>query len=295
MTKDFEISNNSVVPANASRVIVGCNENSHTQTTTLSYKGDADYQDGITLSFFQAPIRNKTLLSLSFNEAKALAMLVCVRRHQAMKPNEAKDYTINRLHEITELHAKTIEKRIKILHNLGLVGKSERGLILFLKVRANNEKHNTTITINEKATIKDIEKTILATRLQMKIRQKEFIRNVVSIARDGYTSDHKKVKLEEVKKARRWLREHCNINLNKRGFADFGWSFNSIARYLGVSLKTAFETVKYAIENNFLVKHTHYMFKRLTSTKYETEFLQHTFTYNDYSYKVWANSYSLTL
>ena len=163
------------------------------------------------------------MLSLSFNEAKAIAMLVCVRRHQALNPNEAKDYTVNRLHEITKLHANTVKKRINTLRKLGLVGKSERGLLLFLKVRANNEKHNTTITISDKATIKEIEKTILSVRLQMKVKQKEFMRNVVSTAKDGYSSECKKVTLDEVKKARRWLREHCNVNLTKRGFADFGW------------------------------------------------------------------------
>lgn len=241
---------------------------------------------------FSLQVRNKTLLNLSFNQAKSLAILLFVRMYQDEHNREAKDYTVNRLHEISNIHAETIKKRIRFLEDMGMIGYSERKQIVFLKARSHNPIHNTTITIPNNSTIKDIEKIILAVRLTMKIRQKEYLRNVLSIARDGFTSDGKPASLETIKRAKKWLREHCNIDWHKRGFVDYGWSYKAIAKYLGVSIKQVCEILKFAIRENFIVKHTHSMYKRITS-KFEIDYIQHTFLLNNYSYKVYSNTYSL--
>lgn len=255
------------------------------------YTDDTDLSGSIVRSF-SLQVRNKTLLNLSFNQAKSIALLLFVRMYQNTNSRDAKDYTVNKLHEITHIHAETIKKRISFLEDMGLIGYSERKQIVFLKARAHNPIHNMTITIPYNATIKDIEKIILAVRLQMKIRQKEYLRNVLSIARDGFTSDGKPARLETIKRAKKWLREHCNIDWHKRGFVDYGWSYNAIAKYLGVSIKQVCEILKFAIRENFIVKHTHSMYKRISS-KFELDYIQHTFLLNNYSYKVYSNTYSL--
>lgn len=259
---------------------------------TTNSTADEATSGNVSGASFSLQVRNKTLLNLSFNQAKSLALLLFVRMYQYSHKNDAKDYTVNRLHEISNIHAETIKKRIRFLEDMGMIGYSERKQIVFLKARAHNPIHNTTISIPHNATIKDIEKIILAVRLQMKIRQKEYLRNVLSIARDGFTSDGKPARLETIKRAKKWLREHCNIDWHKRGFVDYGWSYKAIAKYLGVSIKQAVQAVKFAVENSYLLKQTHSMFKRISS-KFEIDYIQHTFLLNNYSYKVYSNTYSL--
>jgi DNA-binding Lrp family transcriptional regulator len=265
---------------------------SHITPKPHSCHTDATDQSESSVRYFSLQVRNKTLLNLSFNQAKSLALLLFVRMYQDEHNREAKDYTVNKLHEISNIHAETIKKRIRFLEDMGMIGYSERKQIVFLKARAHNPIHNTTITIPHNATIKYIEKIILAVRLQMKIRQKEYLRNVLSIARDGFTSDGKPARLETIKRAKKWLREHCNIDWHKRGFVDYGWSYKAIAKHLGVSIKQVCEILKFAIRENFIVKHTHSMYKRITS-KFEIDYIQHTFLLNNYSYKVYSNTYSL--
>ena len=120
MIKDFDIEKiNSVVPANASRVMLTHDEPTHTQQTTLSYKGTADYQDGSTLSF-SVPIAYKRLINLSYKQAKALAFLCLVRGYEQLTNNRC-SYTVNSLHQLTGVHAKTIEERIVTLEKMGLI------------------------------------------------------------------------------------------------------------------------------------------------------------------------------
>jgi len=263
-----------------------------THTTPHRPYTDATDNLGSSVRSFSIQVRNKTLINLSFNQAKSLALLLFVRMYQNTNSRDAKDYTVNRLHEITHIHAETIKKRISFLENMGLIGYSERKQIVFLKARAHNPIHNTTITIPNNSTIKDIEKIILAVRLTMKIRQKEYLRNVLSIARDGFTSEGKPARLETIKRAKKWLREHCKFDWHRRGFVDYGWSYKAIAKYLGISIRQVCEILKYAIRENFIVKHTHSMYKRITS-KFELDYIQHTFLLNNYSYKVYSNTYSL--
>lgn len=259
---------------------------------TTNSTADETTSGNVSGASFSLQVRNKTLLNLSFNQAKSLALLLFVRMYQDEHNREAKDYTVNRLHEISNIHAETIKKRIRFLEDMGMIGYSERKQIVFLKARAHNPIHNTNIKIPYNASVKDIEKIILAVRLQMKIRQKEYLRNVLSIARGGFTSDGKPARLETIKRAKKWLREHCNIDWHKRGFVDYGWSYKAIAKYLGVSIKQVCEILKFAIRENFIVKHTHSMYKRITS-KFEIDYIQHTFLLNNYSYKVYSNTYSL--
>lgn len=263
-----------------------------THTTPHRPYTDATDLSGSSVRSFSIQVRNKTIINLSFNQAKSLALLLFVRMYQNTNSRDAKDYTVNRLHEITHIHAETIKKRISFLENMGLIGYSERKQIVFLKARAHNPIHNTTITIPNNSTIKDIEKIILAVRLTMKIRQKEYLRNVLSIARDGFTSEGKPARLETIKRAKKWLREHCKFDWHRRGFVDYGWSYKAIAKYLGISIRQVCEILKYAIRENFIVKHTHSMYKRITS-KFELDYIQHTFLLNNYSYKVYSNTYSL--
>ena len=244
-------------------------------------------------SFFTLNIRRKVLLNLSFDQVKALSLLVFMRRYELTHKGVAKDYSVNQIHDASGLHPTTIKKRLKELQDLGLPGSKRQGKYLFLKTRAKNARKNIVVSVPQKSTVKNIENILLSIRLQIKLRQKEFLHNVLSIAKYGLTANAKKATLKQIKHAKRWLREHCNFDWHKRGFVDYGWSFKSIAKYLGTSIAKAFQVVKFSIEKKFIVKHSNFIFKRITS-KLDTFFIENTFIFGNYSYKVCSNSYQTT-
>lgn len=237
-------------------------------------------------------VKAKLIQSLSFNQAKAMALIVYMKAFQKEYPFYSKDYSLSTLHTITGLHLETIKKRLIELEIMGLLGYSERkNRYLFLSTCAHNKHRNQQITIKSGLNIKEVEKIILAIRLKLKLQQKEFMRNALSIAHDTFHLDGTPAKVDEIKRARKYLREHCNVDYSKRGFIDYGWSYKGIAKYIGTSVAKAVEIVKYAVENNYIVKHTHSMYKHI-SDKVETLYIQHTFSLGAYSYKVWANTYA---
>ena len=72
-----------------------------------------------------------------------------------------------------------------------------------------------------------------------------------------------------------------------------GISYKKIAKKLGISIKSAFDYVKFAIEHSFLFKETH--FKRVFY-KYVKHYpiKGYTFTTQHFAYKVGANTYVVT-
>lgn len=98
--------------------------------------------------------------------------------------------------------------------------------------------------------------------------------------------------LDEFKKLKRWLRANCKFNYDQQRFVDYGWSFKSIAEYLGTSLKKAFDTIKRAIEQGIISKT-----KKIWHTKiFEyacIDDLPCTFVSHGMIFKVFANSYSI--
>ena len=68
---------NSVVPANESGVILAYDEQlNHTSLTTLSHKGDADYKDGITLSFSEKREQKNKILTTRKKQSVNILLLI---------------------------------------------------------------------------------------------------------------------------------------------------------------------------------------------------------------------------
>ena len=302
MTNDFEIMTNSVVPANERRVILAYDEQlNHTSLTTLSYKGTADYQDGSTLSF-SVPIAYKRLINLSYKQAKALAFLCLVRAYEQMTNNRC-SYTINSLHYLTGVHAKTIEERIVTLEKMDLVEYDSKHRIVIRSAKAKHRDHNTAITIqltideqkSRRNDLKHAETELLTARVVNKLKQINFHRDALNRYHEIKNSDKpRRGMLDEFKKLKRWLREHCKRNYDESNFKDFGWSFKSIADYLGTSLAKAFSIIKYAIENKVITKRKR--FKVMKIYEYSTtDYIDHTYTSKGMMFKMYANSYCLNI
>ena len=75
-------------------------------------------------------------------------------------------------------------------------------------------------------------------------------------------------------------------------YKENGLSYKTIARRLGVSVKTAVEIVKFAVKRTILKKTTHSIATYMQSVC-GMEVYGYTFTTRNYGYKVLANSYSV--
>lgn len=180
-----------------------------------------------------------------------------------------------------------------ILEGLGMLGYSGRkNHYTFLRVRAHNNSRNRAIEISETMSVKQVEKLILAIRLQLKIYQKEFLCNTLSIAQSGRDKDGKSVATGQVKRARRYLREHYNADYRSMSFTDNGWSYKSIAKYLGTSITKAFDVVSFAVARNLFSKITDSIKGRISSD-FDQYFCDYTFIYHGYMFTVSANRYNV--
>lgn len=265
------------------------------------HKGTADYQDGSTLSF-SIPIAYKRLLNLSKKETLALAFHSLVRAREQLT-NKRCSYTINSLHNLTGVHAKTIESRLITLEKMGLVDYDEKHRIVLRSAKAKHRDHNTTITIqltidgqkSRRNDIKHAETELLTARIVNKLKQINFHRDALNRYHEIKNSDKpRRGMLDEFKKLKRWLREHCKRNYDESNFTDFGWSFKSIADYLGTSLAKAFSIIKYAIEKKVITKRKRYKVMKIYEYS-TTDYIDHTFTSKGMMFKMYANSYCLNL
>lgn len=246
-------------------------------------------------SLFSIPIAYWRLSDISFKQSKALAFLCLVRAHE--QDNNCRcSYTVNSLHKLTGVHAKTIEDRLLTLEKMELIGYDEKHRIVIRSAKAKHREHNTAITVQlSKNTLKEAEKALLAARVVNKLKQINFHRDALNRYHEIKDAKHpQKGMLEEFKKLKRWLREHCKWNYEEKRFVDYGWSFKKIAEYLGTSIMKAFEIIKYAVSQGLITKT-----KRRKVTKiYEfscTDDIEHSFIYNGLMFKIYANSYCLDL
>ena len=242
---------------------------------------------------FSAKVNVKYIAKGSRNELLAVAFVATVRAYE--HHNGARySYSVNALHELTGIHAMTISKRVAVLIRMGLAIREENGKIRLLSVKSKHSGHNiqSNIEVGRKA-LKQAEKSVLQERFMNKLRQIDYYRNAISRYKDFSNNPKSKVTLAEYKKLNLWLRSHCKTDYRNGKFVDYGWSYKNIARFLFVSIKTAVEIVKSVVESGRVTKKKTSMFKKLTS-KQEVEYIKHTFTYHNYSYKVYANIYTLS-
>ena len=242
---------------------------------------------------FSAKVNVKYIAKGSRNELLAVAFVATVRAYEHYK-GARYHYSVNALHELTGIHAKTIEKRVSVLVRMGLAIREENGKFRILSVKSKHSGHNVQVCIEmRKNTLKGAEKAVLQERFITKLRQIDYYRNAISRYKDFSNNPKSKVTLAEYKKLNLWLRSHCKTDYRNGKFVNYGWSYKRIAEYLYVSIKTAVEIVKSAVESGRVTKKKTSMFKKLSSAQ-EVEYIKHTFSFHGYSYKVYANIYTLS-
>lgn len=272
---------------------LGKNESSlkaHSKNRNTTNTDATDLSESSVRSF-SIPIATKRLLTLSYKESKALAFHSLVRALE-QSSNNHRSYTINALHVMTGVHAKTIEDRLLTLERMGLIDYDEKHRIILKRAKAKHKEHNSIIVIKiTNSALKDAESSFLTARVANKIRQINYHRDVLNQYHKIMSSRHRG-SLKEIKSLKNWLREHCKQDYRTHSFVNYGWSYKSISKYLGVSIAKAINVIKYAVENKLITKRNNFMFIKLSHCS-QIDYIQHTFSYHGYSYKVWANTYDM--
>lgn len=96
-----------------------------------------------------------------------------------------------------------------------------------------------------------------------------------------------------MKKAREICRRYGYYN---KEFKDFGISYKTIAKKLGISLQKAFNIVKYAIEHLFLAKFNNFTQIYCKGIGMMQKYVDNNFTFfctKDNIYYVYANTYKV--
>lgn len=131
---------------------------------------------------------------------------------------------------------------MKVLIANGLaeyVGKNNT--LILRRIKSSSQHRNAPINIDTKQK-QHTERSLRAALFIEIQRKKDFIRRVIRTAQEPHN-------VKELKSARK-----LSNSLGIKKFIDNGISYKGIALRLHISLKTAFETVKYAIQRNLVRK-----------------------------------------
>lgn len=212
---------------------------------------------------------------------KAIAMFLLIRKR--LGSNILKNYSINKLVNLLGAHARTIKNRMHVLAQYGLVTIVGKTLML-RSVVSKHAKRN--IKLGERkmeySSLKSVEYSLQAILVAVVQSRKDFAKRTI---RNAHGASHD---FNVVKAARDAARKFGY------GFEykENGLSYKTIARRLGVSIKTAVEIVKFAVKRTILKKTTNSIATYMQSVC-GMEVYGYTFTTRNYGYKVLANSYSV--
>lgn len=218
---------------------------------------------------------------------KALALSVFIKN--IVVSSTITNFTLNKLHILTGLSYSALRKRIDTLRNLGYieyVGKNKQHLV-FKSITSSNNHKNITFDKCVFDSIKDIEK-LLYILLVVKIqKQKDFVRHTIQTAYNP-----QKCTIEEIKKARRL----CKSYGYDENYKEYGLSYKTIAKRLGVSIQKAFRIIEFAIQNKILEKKRNqkkWLRKGIGYAQKFCDLTNITFCTTDYAYKIYANTYTV--
>ena len=212
---------------------------------------------------------------------KAIAMFLLIRKR--LGSNILKDYSINKLVNLLGAHACTIKKRMHVLAQYGLVTIVGKTLML-RSVVSKHAKRNVNVGERkiEYSSLKSVEYSLQAILVVVVQSRKDFAKRTI---RNAHGASHDFNVIKAARDAARKFGYGFEYKEN-------GLSYKTIARRLGVSVKTAVEIVKFAVKRTILKKTTHSIATYMQSVC-GMEVYGYTFTTRNYGYKVLANSYSV--
>lgn len=215
--------------------------------------------------------RNRNLL-------KAIAMSLLVRKRT--NTNIIKNFTINKLAQITSMHAETVKKRLRTLKDYNLVSYNGKNLVLRSLV-SKHKMRNVRLAMIAYNKIKDVERSLQAILVANIQLNKDFVKRTIRTAHNGH--DYKQVKAAQ-KLSRKYNWGH--------DYVDYGLGYKKIAKTISCCKVTAEKIVKFAQKIKILkkIKRCERIF--LPNINYQ-DYEGCTFTTKNYGYIIKANQYEV--
>ncbi len=224
---------------------------------------------------------------------KAIAFSLFVKAHT--RNSVVKDWSVNKLHDITGISANAIKDRLSVLRNMELI--EETGLnnkhLVFKSLHSHTAHRNIIIpelTFKHKIhlkknayaqEIKNIENVLTAMLLVEIQRRKDYARQMIQQRSEPCS---KKEYKEAVK--------ICNRFGYGRKFIEKGISYKYMAAKIGMSVCKSIQIVKLAVNCNILKKIRNICRRVAICSKYTEDMLNnYTYSYRNYIYKNYANKY----
>lgn len=209
---------------------------------------------------------------------KAVAFVLLY--HARTGSNELKGYTISKLSEITGAHASTVKQRLNTLKQRGLL-EIKADTLIFKSITSKHSQRNKRLDKVSYNSLAEVEKSLFAILICILQERKEFIQRAFLDAK--YSND-----LKVVKRAKAMIRKYA------RGtkYRELGISYEKMAKKLGISVKCAFDYVRFAISHDFIILHNHFKAVFYKNINYYP-MQGYTFTTKNYAYKVKANTYEI--
>lgn len=231
---------------------------------------------GVRRAYIRAIRYDKDLL-------KALALAVYVKTH--FTSSAIPHYSLNRLHVLTGMHSKTLDKRIDKLMLMQIAIWSAGGQLVIPSLKSQCDRLNMYIEFEDCESVKDVEKRLQTVLLLDIQSHKNFAKRMIEEAQNGED-------LKAVKKAKKICRRYGY----GREYVERGLSYKGIAKRLGVSISTAFNIVKRAISEDLIEKFHNQVQRYQQNVREAVKYINFDFTFctKDNCYLVLANTYRLT-
>lgn len=222
---------------------------------------------------------------------KALAISLYIKC-RAGSSSCINDYSINKIHKLTNISPATLKKYMPIMIEQGYVkivsGKKNTKRLIVCKLSSKHKERNISISKIKFNSFKEVFNSIRAyifCKLQAK---KNYLKRLLQLATNPKRGQNFKGARRKVRKfVSRGILKGCEV------YKEYGISLKRIANELGTCVKTAQKVVNYTCEKKWIKKHNHKFYIHAPFIcKQDVE--GYTYSTMNYLYSVCANSYTLS-
>lgn len=220
---------------------------------------------------------------------KAVAIALCIK-NKLGRSSMMRDYSINKLHELTGISASTLKKYIPVLIKYGwvqFVGKDKQHLII-CKIVSHTDKRNMNIDKFCFDSFTEIYRSLRAFIVLIIQANKDFVKRTIQTVTDP--KDGKS--FEVAKKLVKRLVKQGILNGRYEEYKEYGLSYKRIAQETGNCIKTAQKIIQYAINKNWTTKHNNFEQIYAFGVNHR-EIKGYTFSTKNNLYVIHANTYTL--
>ena len=220
---------------------------------------------------------------------KALAFAIFLK-FKLGRSSMMRNYSINKIHNLTRISSTTINKYLPILIQNEWVhfdGKDKQHLIVS-KLASHTDGRNICIDKFCFDTYKDVYRSLRSFLALIIQSHKDFIKRTIQIATDPQQGQNFKAARKLVK---RLVRQGI-LNSLYDAYKEYGLSFKRIAQETGNCIRTAQRIMQYAISKNWVTKQ-HHQEQLFVPKLYFRHIDGYMFSTRNNVYRIYANTYEL--